>query len=109
MAYDLHSIKNSDDFLDVLDGTLQSWLDIRRDIDSTSYMHKDLLQRARTLVPRVTSDKASKIISSIDAASINANISDLENPQSLRIAPTEEHEVDTIQLDNAETMSYSSP
>ena len=38
MAFELSSVKNSD-----------SWLNIRKDVDSSAYIHKALLQRARTL------------------------------------------------------------
>ena len=40
--------------LDVLEGVLQSRLDIRKEVDASAYMHRDLLQRVRTLAPRVT-------------------------------------------------------
>jgi len=76
----------SNDFLVVLDGVLQSWLDIRREIDSTSYMHKDLLQKARTLVPKIATERINKVISSIDSVSLDASIDNLETTASLQVA-----------------------
>ena len=65
MAFDLAAVRNSDDFVMTLDCVLQSWLDIRRDVDSSAYMHKELLQRTRTLAPKITTERT-RSISSID-------------------------------------------
>ena len=113
MAFELASVKNSDDFVGVLDSVLQSWLNIRKDVDSSAYIHKALLQRVRTLTPRVTQDKT-KIVNAIDAASIGANNDGLDDPfqtPSLQ-SPIEEsgdEEIDSICLDNEEALNYSAP
>ena len=40
MAHDLLTVSSSDDFIVTIDSVLQSWMDIRRDVDSSAYMHK---------------------------------------------------------------------
>lgn len=47
-------------------------MDIRREFDNDAYIYKDLLQNARTLAPRVTSEKVTCVISSIDSVSLDA-------------------------------------
>ena len=108
MAIDLTAVKNSDDFIMTIDSVLQSWMDIRRDVDSSAYMHKELLQRVRTLVPKVT---AVKSVSSIDPVSLDATNLALENPSAKDSSPsvTEDPEVDTVTLDNVEAMEYGHP
>ena len=63
MAIDLTAVKNSDDFIMTIDSVLQSWMDIRRDVDSSAYMHKELLQRVRALVPKITTEKIRSVSS----------------------------------------------
>ena len=73
MALAFSNVKNSDDFVVVLDNVLESWMNIRREVDASAYIHKELLQRVRTLVPKVTQERVTKMVNAIDAASIGAN------------------------------------
>ena len=108
MAHDLLTVSSSDDFIVTIDSVLQSWMDIRRDVDSSAYMHKELLQRVRTLAPKVT---AVKSVSSIDPVSLDATSPALENPSVKDPSPSvaEDSDVDTIALDNVEAMEYGRP
>ena len=85
-------------------------MDIRREIDSTSYMHKDLLQKARTLVNKVTSEGIHKLVTSIDPESLDATNHDLDsNPSATSQPVAEDPDVDTIVLDNSEALEYGNP
>mgnify|MGYP004310342543 CR=1 FL=1 len=114
MAFAFSNVKNSDDFVVVLDNVLQSWLSIRKEVDSSAYIHKDLLQRVRTFAPTITQERAAKIVNAIDAASIGANNCDVDapSPSSTSQSPIDEREdkeVDSICLDNEEALNYSAP
>ena len=39
MAFAFSTVKSSDDFVVVLDNVMESWMNIRRDVDSSAYMH----------------------------------------------------------------------
>ena len=108
MAFDLAAVRNSDDFVMTLDCVLQSWLDIRRDVDSSAYMHKELLQRTRTLVPKITTERT-RSISSIDPASLDATNHDLDSNPPAAPQPAEDSDVDTVALDNADALEYGNP
>ena len=75
-------------------------------------MHKDLLQKARTLVPKVASEGTHKLVSSIDPASLDATSRDLDtDPSANASSPSVAGDpvVDTAALDNSEALERGSP
>ena len=91
MAFAFSNVKNSDDFVVVLDDVLESWMNIRREVDASAYIHKELLQRVRTLAPKATQERVTKMVNAIDTAPIGANNYEVDvspRGQSLKVFST---------------------